>query len=557
MYVLHSLLDYSRLIYSRFQKPRRQVQIFQYPPPQNQSSRQSVSDINFDPLTYWPYELPRIESTPLNPSIDGMASYSYLGTTFTEENISYDSPNWVNATPSVIRIVATLLLPPNANTSIGQIPGVLLMHGLYGKRQDMRDYGNEICNLNCIVLMPDHPGHGDSGGAVPTPENLYYQGAFNQTSHMYLTIVAAIQGVRLLQSLTAVNASDIAVSGASYGGLMSMFVGSIYSQYIKIVLPMIATGDIQDLSPESLFFQIMNISKSNIPQSYWNQQMHLVDPLYYLQNPDYPLISWFIGTTDDFFSPTCVNPTYAAVNRDSGKWIQIAPNWHHIASGNDGMLLYMIKYALLGGPAPPEFTNVSTTKNTDWTGDQLHITASIANTTDLSGVQIYFRYSLFTQAWQPLSMTLESSNSTGSVWDVVIPNAWLSLSVQYYLTIHVQGALDPQFSTPFSDIYIMVNYFTIPIIILALSGLGIILWAIVRWNYRSDIKKKQELIDETQQRIVRRNYLIQTGVALLGQGILILGLWQPIIFASVWQANWSATRDCSIIFDLYSVVKLD
>ncbi len=188
---------------------------FPIPSPQNQSSRQSVSDINFDPLTYWPYELPRIESTPLNPSIDGMASYSYLGTTFTEENISYDSPNWVNATPSVIRIVATLLLPPNANTSIGQIPGVLLMHGLYGKRQDMRDYGNEICNLNCIVLMPDHPGHGDSGGAVPTPENLYYQGAFNQTSHMYLTIVAAIQGVRLLQSLTAVNASDIAVSGAS------------------------------------------------------------------------------------------------------------------------------------------------------------------------------------------------------------------------------------------------------------------------------------------------------------------------------------------------------
>lgn len=180
---------------------------------------------DFNILTFWDQEIERVNNTSLNIELGENFTLKYTNPNTKEEydfiaqEIHFDSPNWVDATPTIIKLHGCLLFPKVLKNNN---PGCLCMHGLGANANKSFKFAALYLEKGFIVLCHSHPGHGKSEGANPTPDNFYYEGEYNKSSHNYLTLCGAIQGLRVLESLVLVNNSEIMVTGSSYGGLNTM-----------------------------------------------------------------------------------------------------------------------------------------------------------------------------------------------------------------------------------------------------------------------------------------------------------------------------------------------
>ena len=301
-------------------------------------------DNDFNLTSFWNSEVAlRINTTELNIEMSDNFTLELKNKDFTAREIVFDSPNFVNAFPSKIRIDGYLIYPNNIKSSN---PGALVMHGLNGLANQSFDMAYYYLERGFVVLCHSHPGHGKSEGTVPSRENFYFQGPFNKTSHFYLTTCAAIQALRVLENLTLVNNSQIIVTGGSYGALTTMWLsGIIGSPRIRAAIPVGAAGDfktnLQD--PTKLIFWLLGMPADEIPESFWTNQLLRIDPKYYLESPNLPPILFKMGTTDEFFYHRCINATFNAVP-NSNKYLQIYQNFHHTLPGYDNSTNSFIDY---------------------------------------------------------------------------------------------------------------------------------------------------------------------------------------------------------------------
>jgi len=361
------------------------------------------------------------------------------------QDIYFNSPNWVGAEPQNLTLYGVLLYPETIKSSN---PGALSMHGLNGEIKDAFDLAIPYLEKGFVVLCHSHPGHGKSEGAEPEPGNLYYEGAYNESAHFYLTLCGAIQALRVLETLPFVNVSQIMVTGKSYGGLNAMWLAGILGDRITGVTAYIAIGDIAKnlIYPDKLIFWLLGKNINEIPDSYVTNQLLRFDPIYYLNSSKLPPILWQIGTNDDFFHYSSIKGTIDSVQHNN-KFLQIFPNDHHGFPGFEGSSKFFIDYVLNNGSIPPRINITSISKYQDLRGDNLHITLRVNSTEEIDSIQMVYKYTdILGSIWEYIK--LSSIDETN--WEGELNPTILSSNLDYYIIVNLKNMTNVWFT---SNIY--------------------------------------------------------------------------------------------------------
>jgi len=433
----------------------------------NSLSPSPASGDNFDILDFWDNEIERVNNTPLNivygdyRTIEHSITYTNKIYELHAQDISFTSPNWVGAQPQNLTLYGVLLYPEIIKSSN---PGALCMHGLNGNLEDAFDLAIPYLEKGFIVLCHSYPGHGKSDGAEPESGNLYYEGAYNESAHFYLTLCGAIQGLRVLENLPLVNNSQIMVTGKSYGGLNAMWLAGIAGERIAGVTSYIAIGDIAKnlLHPDQLIFWLLGKNVKDIPDSYLTNQLLRFDPLYYLKSTKLPPIMWQIGTNDDFFHYSSIKGTFDAVQH-TAKFLQIFPNDHHGFPGFEGSSKFFIDFILNDGPLPPKINLTNIYKTQDIRGDNLRIALRVNTSEEIDSVQLVYRYSdIIGSCWERENLI----KNDGIYWEGKIPPTIFSSTLDYYIIVNLKNMTEVWFSSEIFSAGIMRTNLTIPFIII-------------------------------------------------------------------------------------------
>jgi len=444
----------------------------------------SANGDNFDILDFWENEIERVNSTPLNivygdnHTIEHTISFSNKMYELKAQDIYFNSPNWVGAQPQNLTLYGVVLYPEIIKSSN---PGALCMHGLNGKIEDAFDLAIPYLEKGFIVLCHSHPGHGKSEGAEPEPGNLYYEGAYNESAHFYLTLCGAIQGLRVLETLPFVNNSQLMVTGKSYGGLNAMWLAGILGERIAGVSAYIAIGDIAKnlLHPEQLIFWILGKNAMEIPDSYLTNQLLRFDPIYYLRSPKLPPIMWQIGTNDDFFDYSSIKGTYDAVQH-AAKFLQIFSNDHHGFPGFEGSSKFFIDYVLNNGSIPPQINITSVSKTQDIRGDNLHIALRVNSTDEIESIHMVYKYTdILGSTWEYVSLDRVDEMN----WEGELSPTILNSNLDYYITVNLKNMSNVWFSSNIFSAGIMKSNLTIPFIIIISIIIIIPLVILIRRKY--------------------------------------------------------------------------
>ncbi|MFX0057872.1 MAG: alpha/beta hydrolase family protein [Candidatus Hodarchaeota archaeon] len=476
---------------------------------------------DFNILDFWQDEILRVNNTDLNiifsdnSTIEYTNPYTQQEYEFTSQEIYFNSPNWVGATPENLTLNGFLLYPEVVNSSN---PGCLCMHGINDNAESAFKLAYPYLEKGFIVLCHSHPGHGKSEGAEPNPNNMYYQGEYNKSAHFYLTLCGAIQGLRVLENLSIVNNSQIMVTGISYGGLNSMWLAGICGERISGVVTYIALGDIvKNLQyPNKLIFWILGKSPKEIPVSYRNNQLLRFDPIYYLKSKKMPPIMWQIGTNDDFFHYSSIRSTYEAVNH-SKKFLQIYPNEHHGFPGFENTTKSFIDFVLYNSSIPPNITIQNVRKIGKLIGETLRVDIQIESTKVVESVKIYYKHTdILGACWQKIELDKQVNNT----WSTEL-NPWIITSrLDFYVAVELEGKEDVWFT---SNIYaggILTSNYTI-IFLSLISFLIISILALIIWRRYNKIS----LMSDKQDQIQAKKYFIKE--------LIFIGITESFFYISI------------------------
>lgn len=483
----------------------------------------SANGDNFDILDFWDNEIERVNNTPLNivygnnRTIEHIISYSNKKYELRAQDIYFNSPNWVGAQPQYLSLYGVLLYPEIIESSN---PGALCMHGLNGKVEDAFDLAIPYLEKGFVVLCHSHPGHGKSEGAEPEPRNLYYEGAYNESAHFYLTLCGAIQGLRVLESLSFVNISQIMVTGKSYGGLNAMWLAGISGERIAGVTAYISIGDIAKnlLHPERLIFWVLGKNVREIPDSYLTDQLLRFDPIYYLNSTKLPPILWQIGTNDDFFHYSSIKGTYDAVMH-TNKFLQIFPNDHHGFPGFEGSSKFFIDFILNNGSAPPQINITNLYKTQDLRGDNLHIGLRVNSLEEIDSVQIVYRYKdIIGTCWERKNLI----SPDGIYWEGDISPTIFSSNIDYYIIVNLKNMTNVWFSSEIFSAGMMRTNLTFPFVII----ISIIIAIPLVLSIRRKFQKINEMILEERSK-EKHNLFVQITLIFVLDFIYYLSLILP------------------------------
>ncbi|NVM16845.1 MAG: prolyl oligopeptidase family serine peptidase [Candidatus Lokiarchaeota archaeon] len=462
----------------------------------------SANGDNFDILDFWDKEIERVNSTSLNivygnnHTIEHIITYSNIKYELKARDIYFNSPNWVGAQPQNLTLYGVLLYPEIIKSNN---PGALIMHGLNGKVEDAFDLAIPYLEKGFIVLCHSHPGHGKSEGAEPEPGNLYYEGAYNESAHFYLTLCGAIQGLRVLETLPSVNNSQIMVTGKSYGGLNAMWLAGISGERIAGVTAYIAIGDIAKnlFHPEQLIFWVLGKNVREIPESYLTDQLLRFDPIYYLKSTKLPPIMWQIGTNDDFFHYSSIKGTYDAVQHTS-KFLQIFSNDHHGFPGFEGSSKFFIDYILNNGSTPPQINITSAYKTNDLRGDNLHVALRVNSSEEIDSVQIVYRYKdIIGTCWERKNLI----RTDGIYWEGEISPTIFSSNLDYYIIVNLKNVTNVWFSSEIFSAGIISTNLTIPFVIIISFLVAIPLALSIRKKFQNINKTNLDKITELRHKL--------------------------------------------------------
>jgi len=481
---------------------------------------------SFDILDFWQDEILRVNNTLLNIVFGDNSSLEYTNPytqqyfEFITQEISFVSPNWVNATPENLTLHGFLLYPEEVKASN---PGCLCMHGLNEEVESVFKIAYPYLEKGFIVLCYSHPGHGKSEGAQPSPSNIYFEAEYNKSAHFYLTLCGAIQGLRVLENNSLVNNSNIMVTGISYGGFNSMWLAGICGERISGVIPYLSIGDIEKnlAYPNKLIFWILGKKPSEIPLSYRENQLLRFDPIYYLKSPKLPPIMWQIGTNDDFFHYDAIKGTYDAVQH-SNKFLQIYPNEHHGFPGYENATKYFIDYVLYNQSAPPNITLQEVTKNYGLIGDILNVKVNVESNVTLESVRVYYKYKDIVGAcWQKLELTKSTNNS----WSVRL-NPWIINSkIDFFITVELEGEGNIWFSSNIYSGGLLISNYTIPFLVLIAF---FIILPVILTIWRRNAKISVDL-DGKLHIVAKKYYKIELSLLGITELIFYLSLILPWI----------------------------
>ncbi len=513
----------------------------------NSYSLQQSQNDSFDILEFWKSEINRVNSTPLNIVISdeyniGIGTKDNSNTTtYKTREITFESPNWVSSSSATLKLHGYLLYP---NTVRESYPACLCMHGLGDRAIDSFVFAQIYLEKGFVVLCHSHPGHGQSEGALPSPSNFLFEDDYNKSSHNYLTLCGAIQGLRVLESLPSVNKSQIMVTGSSYGALNSMWLAGICGDRIAGVLPHKATGDIESVKQDqtSLFYWVWNRNKDTMPESFWEDQNLRIDAIYYLKSDLIPPIMWQIGTTDEFFPRSSINPTYESVPH-SNKFLQVFPDGHHGLYNFEATTMYFIDYIVFDGPPPPTIDNVFHYKMDTIRGDDLIVECSISSEASIQSVQVAYKYlNIVGSCWELVE--LEKFAGENTWWGIIEPGLFTS-RVDYYIIVNLEVYEGVWFSSQLYEVDNLNNNFSIVTWILFILAVIVPLIILFWRRYNKTVAK----VNETDKPKARTYLILELFALSILYGVFFLSLTLPLVGFGSSGMTWSTVH---LFKDLYT-----
>ncbi|TFG11728.1 MAG: alpha/beta fold hydrolase [Promethearchaeota archaeon] len=501
----------------------------------NAISIEPSGDIN--PLEFWQDEMKRANDTDLDYDLgenhDLTYTNPYTGKVFKfeAEEIEFESPNWRGKDP--ITLHGYLIYPEDFNSS-AKNPAVLCMHGLNGNANVSFNMAYQYLEEGFVVLCHSHPGHGESEGAQPDPENFYAEGKFYEDAHYYLTIMGAIQGLRLLENLSYLDTSQIVVTGGSYGALNTMWLSSIAGERIAAAIPYIAIGDIEKnkLDETKLLYWVWDHSLDEIPDEFWEEQCRWFDPKYYLKSDKLPPIMWQIGTNDEFFVEEGINGTFDAVEHEEEAFLQIYPDGHHGLPFFENTTKYFLDYVLKGKSAPPEIDVKDHKKEFGILGDILSIKVEVDCKEDIKSVQVAYRYlDIIGSCWELLDLEEEDKD----VYEGILNPGVITSNVHYYIIVTLKGEENVWFSSKIYTPGIMLSNSTIPFYIGLIAIIAIPVFLIVRHRYGKEVLEA----DGAHKEDLKKNFYIEMGFLGTLNAAFFISILLPWVVFEMGNVTWN------------------
>lgn len=487
----------------------------------------SQNEGEFNIIDYWLNEAKRIENINLGLEFGDNETISHVNEEngkeyeFIQQEVYFNSVNWADKSDKTLRIHGYLFYPEKTNYSQGANPGCLCMHGLNGNAMQGLNLGYTYLEEGFITLCFSFPGHGESEGPTPSADNFYYEGNFNETSLLYLTIFSAIQGLNVLRSIPFIDNSSIIVTGGSFGGLHTMYLSGIRGAQILGAISMGALGDIKKTTkdPSKLLFYVFNKTPNQISDTYWKNQNFRIDPKYYLKSPSMPKILFQIGTNDEFFYYRAINGTFDAVTHSNAS-LQIFPNTHHAITSYEGSTKYFINYLLGENKILPQFSDVQILKKSELFGERFNINVQIDSSSRINAIKVCYRYiDLLGSTWEEIELKIQADGTWSNSLNPTLINSNVDLFVVVYL-----DANQPTWFT--SQLYTagrLQSYTTIPIFLGIIALIGIPLFLIIRKRYRQEITP----LPRSDKKKAKRFFLLEIFLILTIEFVFYLALALP------------------------------
>jgi dienelactone hydrolase len=476
------------------------------------------------------WNLTEIENIPLNLTLESTSYFWHdmHQKNFTIQTLFYTSQYWND---SALRIYGVLIFPDNTSGDLGQVPGILALHGMGGTHESMLDLAYFAAAYNYSVLAIDFPGFGNSSGPPSTQEWIVpdlsgYDGnitadLLNHT-HFYLTARAAIRGIDVLLNQSVIDPTRIAVTGSSYGGLNTMLASNIYGHKVHSAISSIAVGNfgLTQASKQSFFRLIVNPNEVNFNEYPYSDYFQYFDPINYVNSSNNPPTMFFLGTNDEFSSIAASNGTYFAVH-NSTKALSITPGGHHgwmIFKPIEGTFLYWLNHTLWDGPAPPTIQTNRQVESTFF-GSKLSVTVNVSCDAPISKVILASRWDVLGAAWKEREM----SQLNQTTWTIDIKSLPFNAELTYFVMVEIEGDLYVMFSTTvWQDS--LNTWLGIPFFILICLAIGLPTFLLVRRN----IKKTKSIISPENER--KLNYLYGSQVLSISATEIIIAwtLFLPI-----------------------------
>ncbi|MHA1145443.1 MAG: alpha/beta fold hydrolase [Candidatus Helarchaeota archaeon] len=345
----------------------------------------------------------------------------------------------------ILNISSALIFPDNSSGQLNKTTGMILFHGIFGSYNSSLDLAYELAARNITVLCISFPGHGESDGPPPTPENIFpltdfygmspselnYSHPVLKKVHFYLSTVAGIRGLDFLLSRKEVNTSRIIVSGGSYGGIHTYFVSTVAHENVSLAIPLVAVGDLRQSYNDNSFTHII-VPKMNFNDPHILSFMPYFDPFYYTQNvSETPPTCVIIGANDEYFTLHAINNHFQNM-KSPLKAISLSPAGHHGPLMHDymGTYMYFIEHVLDGGPAPPQIQVRAASFISS-----LSISVEVTCAYPIDAVKIGYRYALPGHPWIEVNL-----QKVGNSYVFNIPSYLISSSIDYFIMVELTGS---------------------------------------------------------------------------------------------------------------------
>ncbi|MHA1734427.1 MAG: alpha/beta hydrolase family protein, partial [Promethearchaeota archaeon] len=365
---------------------------------------------------------------------------------------NFTSVSWEGAEPATYRINGLLVYPDNGSGDLGKAPAVVVMHGLNGAMgHELVSWAEEYASRGFVALTYSHPGHGNSGGPKPYHGN-FGTDSFYGKEHFFLLVATCIRAVTLLESVPEVDASNIVLTGTSYGGLTTLLTSAVFYDHVRAGIPLIASGDFEDsFQTKGMMLSHVFGNREGVVTDNWTDHLRdQMDPAVLVADPRTPPQLMLFGTDDDFFTLESGNATLAALGEGRG-YVVLNPNAHH-GLGFDpagfpnfylwGSIEYFLEHAINGSDPPPTY-QVTPVVDRSLAGEGLEFYICVTGPpaqAQFTGGRLFYRYTgVLGEPWRSVPLG-RVSTPNGDVWHARLPKPVLTSEVEYF----VQGELDSE-----------------------------------------------------------------------------------------------------------------
>jgi dienelactone hydrolase len=179
------------------------------------------------------------------------------------------------ASPKGGRVPATLIVPDGA----GPFAGLVVMHGMPGKRQHLFSLARECAKIGAVVILIDAP-HARPGN-VDRPEGPILLNEQDREEQIQL-IVDLQRAVDLLVARPDVDAGRLAYSGVSYGGAMGGLLAGVEDRLQAYALVVGDGGLVTHVTGFDDFLSSDFYELSWEDQARWLAAMWPIEPLHFV-----------------------------------------------------------------------------------------------------------------------------------------------------------------------------------------------------------------------------------------------------------------------------------